>query len=170
MPLTKFDTIFCRPNPTPTPHQDRSDHRGAVDRPQYGRHRPDRIRRLQRGRPSASPKETRPEIEWFLGKGEGKRFSWRRQTIFHAGRSISMRRYSRDVAVAQPLAPPPLPDGAARLPAGLSLSGGFLGCLRAWTSLGKTTVYSWLDDRVPTMGAAIAFYTSIFACTDACDR
>src|SRR6201998_400990 len=26
-------------------------------------------------------------------------------------------------------------------------------------SLGTKTVYSWLDDRAPTIGAAIAFYT-----------
>ena len=28
-----------------------------------------------------------------------------------------------------------------------------------WVSLCKTAVYSWLDDRAPTMGAAIAYYT-----------
>jgi membrane protein len=31
--------------------------------------------------------------------------------------------------------------------------------LQGWVSLGKKAVYSWLDDRAPTMGAAIAFYT-----------
>ena len=30
---------------------------------------------------------------------------------------------------------------------------------QACISLGNKTVYSWLDDRAPTMGAAIAFYT-----------
>jgi len=34
-----------------------------------------------------------------------------------------------------------------------------LGPLQGWASLGKTTVYRWLDDRAPTLGAAIAFYT-----------
>jgi membrane protein len=31
--------------------------------------------------------------------------------------------------------------------------------LHGWVSLCKTAVYSWLDDRAPTMGAAIAYYT-----------
>src|SRR6202162_2946835 len=31
--------------------------------------------------------------------------------------------------------------------------------LQEWASLGKKTVYSWLDDRAPTMGASIAYYT-----------
>src|SRR5713101_8276821 len=31
--------------------------------------------------------------------------------------------------------------------------------LQGWVSLGKKTVYSWLGDRAPTMGAAIAYYT-----------
>jgi len=31
--------------------------------------------------------------------------------------------------------------------------------LQQCISLGKKTVYSWLDDRAPTIGAAIAFYT-----------
>jgi membrane protein len=70
-----------------------------------------------------------------------------------------MRRYSQDVAVGQPLAPAPLPQGAANLSVELSLFGGLLGPLQEWASLGKTTVYSWFDDRAPTMGAAIAFYT-----------
>jgi len=30
--------------------------------------------------------------------------------------------------------------------------------LHGWVSLCKTAVYSWLDDRAPTMGAAIAYY------------
>jgi membrane protein len=75
-----------------------------------------------------------------------------------------MRRYARDVAVAQPLARPPLRDDAIRQPVGPSLSRLFLGCLQTWASLGKTIVYSWLDDRAPTMGAAIAFYT-VFSLT-----
>ena len=72
---------------------------------------------------------------------------------------MSMRRYSRDVAGAQPIAQPPLPDGVARLSAGLRLMGIFPAFLQGWASLGKKTVDSWLDDRAPTMGAAIAFYT-----------
>jgi membrane protein len=51
-----------------------------------------------------------------------------------------------------------------RQPVGPSLSRLFLGCLQTWASLGKTVVYSWLDDRAPTMGAAIAFYT-VFSLT-----
>src|SRR5713101_3959011 len=31
--------------------------------------------------------------------------------------------------------------------------------IQEWVSLGKKTVHSWLDDRAPTMGAAIAYYT-----------
>jgi membrane protein len=31
--------------------------------------------------------------------------------------------------------------------------------LRPWFSVCKKAVYSWLDDRAPTMGAAIAYYT-----------
>jgi len=31
--------------------------------------------------------------------------------------------------------------------------------LHRWVSLCETAVYSWLDDRAPTMGAAIAYYT-----------
>jgi membrane protein len=31
--------------------------------------------------------------------------------------------------------------------------------LQRWVSLCKKAVYSWLDDRAPTMGAAIAYYT-----------
>ena len=31
--------------------------------------------------------------------------------------------------------------------------------LQGWASLGRTAVYSWLGDRAPTMGAAIAYYT-----------
>src|SRR5204863_4090313 len=31
--------------------------------------------------------------------------------------------------------------------------------LHGWVSLCKTAVYSWLDDRAPTMGASIAYYT-----------
>ena len=30
--------------------------------------------------------------------------------------------------------------------------------LHRWASLCETAVYSWLDDRAPTMGAAIAYY------------
>src|SRR6202045_2799949 len=31
--------------------------------------------------------------------------------------------------------------------------------LHRWASLSETAVYSWLNDRAPTMGAAIAYYT-----------
>ena len=31
--------------------------------------------------------------------------------------------------------------------------------LQGWVSLCQKAVYSWLDDRAPTMGAAIAYYT-----------
>lgn len=31
--------------------------------------------------------------------------------------------------------------------------------LKKWFNIVKNTAYSWLDDRAPTMGAAIAFYT-----------
>jgi uncharacterized BrkB/YihY/UPF0761 family membrane protein len=31
--------------------------------------------------------------------------------------------------------------------------------LQGWVSLCEKAVYSWLDDRAPTMGAAIAYYT-----------
>src|SRR5215469_13916364 len=31
--------------------------------------------------------------------------------------------------------------------------------LQGWLKLGKNAIYSWLDDRAPTIGAAIAFYT-----------
>jgi membrane protein len=71
-----------------------------------------------------------------------------------------MRRYSRDVAGAQRNAKSSLPDGSsARPPAGLWRTGSCQTFLQRWASLGKKTVYSWLDDRAPTIGAAIAFYT-----------
>jgi membrane protein len=70
-----------------------------------------------------------------------------------------MRRFSRNVAGAQPVGEPPWPKGVAHRPVELSLFSDFLGLLQAWASLGKTTVSSWLDDRAATMGAAIAFYT-----------
>jgi hypothetical protein len=81
-----------------------------------------------------------------------------RRTICPQQCSIGMRRSSRAVAGAQPLAQPSLSAGSARLPAEPSLIGGFLGPLQQCASLGKTTVYRWLDDRAPTIGAAIAFY------------
>ncbi len=31
--------------------------------------------------------------------------------------------------------------------------------LQGWVSLGEKAVYKWLEDRAPTMGAAIAYYT-----------
>src|SRR5215468_4110810 len=70
---------------------------------------------------------------------------------------LSMRGYPRDFA--RPIAQPPLPDGSRRLPDVLWLTGTFRLFLRTCISLGNKTVYSWLDDRAPTMGAAIAFYT-----------
>lgn len=69
-----------------------------------------------------------------------------------------MRRYSH-IAGAQPQAQPPLPDGSARIHAAFWLFEIVCRSLQGWVSLGTKTVYSWLDDRAPTMGAAIAFYT-----------
>jgi len=57
------------------------------------------------------------------------------------------------------MAKPSALDGSAHLPGGLSLIRVFRTFLQGWASLGKKTVNSWLDDRAPTMGAAIAFYT-----------
>jgi len=89
-----------------------------------------------------------------LGRsGAGRHFARKRC-------SIGMRRYSRDVAGAQRIAEPSLSDGSsARPPAGLWRTGSCQTFLQRWASLGKKTVYSWLDDRAPTIGAAIAFYT-----------
>src|SRR5215813_2927655 len=67
-----------------------------------------------------------------------------------------MRSYSRDFA--QPIAQPPS-DGSRRLPDVLWLIRTFRTFLQGCISLGKKTIYSWLDDRAPTIGAAIAFYT-----------
>src|SRR5262245_51640223 len=67
--------------------------------------------------------------------------------------------WSRDFAGARPIAQPLLPVGSRRLADALWLTGTFRSFLRAGISLGSKTVYSWLDDRAPTMGAAIAFYT-----------
>lgn len=72
---------------------------------------------------------------------------------------MSMRPYSRYVAGVQPEADAAFPKGSARLPATPWFSGIFPTFLEGWASLGKKTVYSWLDDRAPTIGAAIAFYT-----------
>ena len=55
--------------------------------------------------------------------------------------------------------PPVLDGSSARLPAGLWLTESFRTSLQGWARLGEKTVYSWLDDRAPTIGAAIAFYT-----------
>ena len=82
-----------------------------------------------------------------------------RRTICPQQCSTGMRRSFRAVAGTQSLAQRPLPHGSSRLPAEYSLIAGFLGPLQGWASLGKTTVYRWLDDRAPTLGAAIAFYT-----------
>jgi len=67
-----------------------------------------------------------------------------------------MQRDFRDVAGAQP----PLLDGSTRLSDALWLIGTFRPFLQACISLGKNTVYGWLDDRAPTIGAAIASYTA----------
>src|SRR5215831_6777809 len=82
-----------------------------------------------------------------------------RRTICPQHCSIDMRPSPRAVAGRQPFAHSALPDGSARLPAELSLIRRVLGPFQEWASLGKTTVYRWLDDRAPTIGAAIAFYT-----------
>src|SRR5262249_55110161 len=66
-----------------------------------------------------------------------------------------MQRDFRDVGGAQP----PLTDGSTRLPDALWLIGHLQTFLQRWVSLGRITIYSWLDDRAPTIGAAIAFYT-----------
>jgi membrane protein len=70
-----------------------------------------------------------------------------------------MRRYFRDVAGAHSESRPAFPEGPTRRPAALWLSGSLPTFLQRWATLGKRTVYSWLDDRAPTIGAAIAFYT-----------
>jgi membrane protein len=80
-------------------------------------------------------------------------------TICARQRFTGMRRYSRDVAAAQPTVQPPLLERSTCLPARLWHLGTSRALLQAWVSLGKKTVYSWLDDRAPTIGAAIAFYT-----------
>jgi hypothetical protein len=78
-----------------------------------------------------------------------------RAATFHGYASL----YSKDVAGAQPTVQPPLLEGSTWLPAKLWYLGTSRAFLQAWVSLGKKTVYSWLDDRAPTIGAAIAFYT-----------
>jgi membrane protein len=70
-----------------------------------------------------------------------------------------MRHYSRDFAGAQPTAQPPFPDRSGSLPDALWLAGTFQSFFQGSISLGNKTIYSWLDNRAPTMGAAIAFYT-----------
>ena len=72
---------------------------------------------------------------------------------------MDMRRELGDVAGAQPRSPPAFLEGSARPPAALGFSEIFPTFLQGWASLGEKAVYSWLDDRAPTMGAAIAFYT-----------
>ena len=71
---------------------------------------------------------------------------------------MSMRRYWRPAARALSEVPAVLPEGSAHPPAAIWFSGIFPTFLQEWTKLGKATVYSWLDDRTPTIGAAIAFY------------
>src|SRR5215470_11740513 len=82
-----------------------------------------------------------------------------RRTICPQHCSIDMRPSPRAVAGRQPFAHSALPDGSARLPAELSFIRRVLGPFQEWASLGKNAVYGWLDDRAPTIGAAIAFYT-----------
>ena len=72
---------------------------------------------------------------------------------------MDMRRELGDVAGAQPRSPPAFLAGSARPLAALGFSEIFPTFLQGWASLGEKAVYSWLDDRAPTMGAAIAFYT-----------
>ena len=60
------------------------------------------------------------------------------------------------------MAKPSALDGSAHLPGGLSLIRVFRTFLQGWASLGKKTVNSWLDDRAPTMGAAIANWACSF--------
>jgi membrane protein len=69
-----------------------------------------------------------------------------------------MRRYSH-IAGVQPQAQPPSLDESARIHAGLWLFEILPRSFQGWFSLGKKAVYSWVDDRAPTIGAAIAFYT-----------
>src|SRR4029450_1188010 len=78
---------------------------------------------------------------------------------FARGSSVAMRCWPRDFAGARSLAQPPLPVESRRLPDVLWLTGSFRSFLQGCVSLGKNTVYSWLDNRGPPMGAAIAFYT-----------
>src|SRR6516225_6119769 len=70
-----------------------------------------------------------------------------------------MRRYFPDAVRAQPESLRAFLGGSARLSAALWFSEIYRTFLQRWASLAKTTVYSWLDDRAPTIGAAIAFYT-----------
>jgi membrane protein len=81
------------------------------------------------------------------------------QTICGQECSLGMRGHSRYVVGAQAESRTAYPEESARLPAPLWFSAIFPSVLQVWTDLGKKTVYSWLDDRAPTMGAAIAFYT-----------
>ena len=80
-------------------------------------------------------------------------------TICAQERSTYMHRDFRDVAGVQPKPRPAFPEGSVRPQAAPWLSGIFPALLQRWASLGKKTVFSWLDDRAPTIGAAIAFYT-----------
>jgi hypothetical protein len=82
-----------------------------------------------------------------------------RQTIYAVQRSTSMRLAPRDLAAAQPQSQPAFPEGPARPVAPPRLSEIFPKFLRASANLGRRTVYSWLEDRAPTIDAAIAFYT-----------
>src|SRR6476660_6632751 len=83
----------------------------------------------------------------------------KRKTICAQGRSMDMRRELGDVAGTQPRSPPAFLEGSAPPPAALGFSELFPTFLQGWASLSEKAVYSWLDDRAPTMGAAIAFYT-----------
>ncbi|MFL5267650.1 MAG: YihY/virulence factor BrkB family protein [Stellaceae bacterium] len=72
---------------------------------------------------------------------------------------MNMRRDFRDVAGVQPKSRPAFPEGSVRPQAAPWFTGIFPAFLQRWASLGKKAIFSWLDDRAPTIGAAIAFYT-----------
>ena len=45
------------------------------------------------------------------------------------------------------------------VPGGSPMMRAYPAWLQGWVSLCEKAVYKWLDDRAPTMGAAIAYYT-----------
>lgn len=70
-----------------------------------------------------------------------------------------MSRYLRDLTAAQPEPHPGFLSTSAFLRIALCLGRDFPKFLRAAAQVGRSTGYAWLDDRAPTIGAAIAFYT-----------